>query len=107
MEKSEIVSRAGAAAAPPLLEQDFECATGFEDFFEQTPACGTGVASHVFQPEETGEFRSDMYYLLRTDGCRGLLYYIHTRSWRIVREKCHASSKVCASMQLPSFESSF
>lgn len=43
--------------------QNFECATGFEEEFEQTPACGTGVATHVFQPEETGIFR---YGRLRT-----------------------------------------
>eukprot|EP00903_Cladosiphon_okamuranus_P010302 g9750.t1 len=36
---------------------NFECAMGFETYFNATPACGTGVASHVFQPEETGDLR--------------------------------------------------
>ena len=35
----------------PVL-QSFECATGF-DFLQDTPACGTGAASHVFDPDDT------------------------------------------------------
>ena len=43
--------------------QNFECASeyveGFEAIYSQTPACGTSVASHVFQPDATDLTRYD------------------------------------------------
>ncbi|CAN0435025.1 unnamed protein product [Pylaiella littoralis] len=53
---------------------DFECATGFENYFEQTASCGTGVASHVFQPEETGALR--YFYALPVETPEEV-FYLH------------------------------
>ena len=47
--------------APLLLFglQNFECADGFESVFEDAPGCGTGVPSHVFQPDAADLTRYD------------------------------------------------
>eukprot|EP00752_Nemacystus_decipiens_P009695 g8659.t1 len=50
-------SSAGNSGTGYRFTANFECASGFETVLEGTPACGTGVASHVFAPEETDVFR--------------------------------------------------
>eukprot|EP00752_Nemacystus_decipiens_P009696 g8660.t1 len=47
-------SAAGNSNTGYRFTGNFECASGFEATLEGTPACGTGVASHVFAPEATG-----------------------------------------------------
>lgn len=51
---SRSVSAGGRAGCLHACMQRFECASGFENLLKETASCGTGVASHVFQPDEDG-----------------------------------------------------